>query len=353
LAKTPPLVPLTEASVGDYGYKQLRGYATGPLTESVAARLSISGTQRDGVLENVKTGEDVNTLDNLGVRGQLLWKPGQTKVRLILEQTKQDPNGQAQVYAGVVKTQRSAYRQFESIIKDLNYQPASRDPFDRVIDHNSNWRSGNKISGAALNIDTPLAGGTLTSTTAQYNWEWRPSNDRDWLGLNVVALSQATSDHEQLSQELRWTGDINETLSAVVGVYGIDQKLRAAPVQIEEAGADQWRFLQPNAAATQWRAPGLLSGVGSATTSGLDSTSAALFGQLEWSFADSWRLQTGARYNYDKKAVDFSRTPYFIGDESKFNAAQLTARRSVYSAQAFKTDISDKNFTGLLSWFTT
>jgi iron complex outermembrane recepter protein len=41
----------------------------------MAGRLSFSGTQRDGMLRNVKTGEDVNDLNNQGIRGQLLIIP--------------------------------------------------------------------------------------------------------------------------------------------------------------------------------------------------------------------------------------------------------------------------------------
>ena len=36
---------------------------------------ALSGTLRDGVLENVRTGDDVNDLNNLGLRGQLLFAP--------------------------------------------------------------------------------------------------------------------------------------------------------------------------------------------------------------------------------------------------------------------------------------
>jgi hypothetical protein len=44
--------------------------STGPLAKKVAGRVSFSGTQRDGTIRNVKTGVDVNNLDNFGVRGQ-------------------------------------------------------------------------------------------------------------------------------------------------------------------------------------------------------------------------------------------------------------------------------------------
>ena len=62
-----------EVSFGDYGYQQARGSISGPLLDNVAARLSFSSTQRDGFLYNVATQDDLNDLNNLGVRAQLLF----------------------------------------------------------------------------------------------------------------------------------------------------------------------------------------------------------------------------------------------------------------------------------------
>ena len=44
-----------EVSYGNYGYIQAKASITGPLSKKFAARLSFSGTQRDGVVENVRT----------------------------------------------------------------------------------------------------------------------------------------------------------------------------------------------------------------------------------------------------------------------------------------------------------
>ena len=61
--------------MGNIGFLQAKGSITGPLGKKMAGRLSFSGTQRDGMLRNVKTGEDVNDLNNQGIRGQLLIIP--------------------------------------------------------------------------------------------------------------------------------------------------------------------------------------------------------------------------------------------------------------------------------------
>jgi iron complex outermembrane recepter protein len=338
-----------ELSAGNFDFAQLKGTVTGGLSDSVAGRLSFTSTEREGNIKNVVTGEDLNNLENWSLRGQLLWEAGSaTDVRLITELSRQDPTGYAQVFAGSVPNKRSAYRQFEAIIADLGYAPPSRDPFDRVVDHNSAWRSGNDIGGVSLNIDHDILGGTLTSTTAWYFWDWRPSNDRDFLGLNALALSQAPSDHEQLTQEFRWAGDLTESVSGVFGVFAIQQELESDPVHREELGPDQWRFLVPNAAsAAQYRTPGLFDGFGTDSSPGLETFSAAVFGQLDWRLDDNLSLLTGLRFNYDEKDVNFTRIR--SGGSVLTDPALLALRNAQYSNQAFQAKIDDDNVTGTLT----
>ena len=60
-----------EVSYGNLNFIQAKGSISGPFSDKVAGRLSFSVTGRDGTLTNVRTDEDVNTLNNLGTRGQL------------------------------------------------------------------------------------------------------------------------------------------------------------------------------------------------------------------------------------------------------------------------------------------
>src|SRR5690606_3558857 len=65
-----------ELSYGNYGYIQGKASLTGPLIkDKLAARVSFSGTQRDGTLYNVYSDRKINDINNLGVRGQLLFTP--------------------------------------------------------------------------------------------------------------------------------------------------------------------------------------------------------------------------------------------------------------------------------------
>jgi len=335
-----------ELGYGDEGFVQGKGSITGPLGEKLAGALSFSGTQRDGLIYNVATQKPQNDIDNLGLRGQLLFASSdRTEVTASFDYTQQRPDGYAQVFAGAVPTLRPANRQFEAIIADLGYDLPSRNPFDRIIDHDTPWRSGNEMGGVSLNVDAEVGPGTLTSTIAWRIWNWDPSNDRDYLGIAVGALSQAPSTHDQVTQEIRWAGDLSDKVSGVFGLFAFDQKLNTDLVHTEEAGDAAWRFV--TAPGNPLATPELYDGYGSAITSELNTVSAALFAQIDWSITDRLHLLPGVRFNYDQKDVDFRRDVY--GGPESPTAAELALLRAVYSPQAFQADVDDTNTSGQLT----
>ncbi len=333
-----------ELSYGNLGYVQAKASITGPLSKNLAARASFSGTQRNGTIENVATGKYINDLNNMGFRGQLLFNPS-SKLEIVLagDVNSQRPDGYAQVVAGVVETNRAPYRRFEQIIADLNYDLPSRNAFDRKVDHDTPWKSNNDLGGISLNADIQLGEGTLTSTTAWRYWNWEPSNDRDFIGLPVLSLSQAPSKHEQFSQEIRYSGDFSEKLSGVFGLFYLSQNLDTSPYHTEESGAAQYRFSQ-STTSPLWATPGLLEGYGIRTTSTLKSIGAAIFGQLDWAITEKLHFLPGIRFNYDKKDVDYDRVTY--GGLETTDPALLEIKRSVYSPQNFKANVEDQNWSG-------
>ncbi|HEX6223471.1 MAG TPA: TonB-dependent receptor [Chryseolinea sp.] len=336
-----------EVSYGNYGYLQAKSFITGPLGKKLAARVSFSGTQRDGLLKNINTGRSVNDLNNLGFRAQLLYAPNdKMEITLTGDLSRQRPDGYAQVIAGVVQTQRAAYRQFDAIIADLNYTLPTENAFDRIIDHDTPWRSGNELGGVALNFEAAIGPGTLTSTTSWRYWNWDPSNDRDFTGLQALALSQATSRHTNWTQEIRYSGDFSSSLSGVIGVFALGQELLTDPVHIEESGSAQWRFSQ-STTSDLWKTPGLLDGYGIRTTSSLKSFGGAIFANVDWAITDKLHVLPGIRFNYDSKDVVYDRQTY--GGLQTDDPALLAIKRLVYTDQAFTTDATEKNLSGQLT----
>jgi iron complex outermembrane receptor protein len=332
-----------EVSYGNYAYLQAKASVTGALSKKIAGRLSFSGTQRDGIIDNITTGKPTNTLNNQGIRGQLLYTPTEnTNITLAGDITTQHNDGYAQVVAGVAPTQRAAYRQFNAIIADLNYQLPSLNAFDRKIDHDTPWRSNQDLGGASLNIDTKIGTGTLTSTTAWRFWTWDPSNDRDFTGLQVLAKSQNPSRQTQFTQEVRYAGQITSKISGVAGVFFIDQTSKTKGT--EESGDAQWRFSQSTTNTALWKTPGLFEGYGIKTNAKIHSTSAAVFGQLDWAVTDRLHVLPGLRYNYDQKDADYDRKTY--GGLQTNDPALIALKKLVYTDQAFTSDTDDTDFSG-------
>ncbi len=330
-----------ELSYGNYGYVQAKASLSGPLTKKLAARASFSGTQRDGIIDNIATNKATNDINNLGWRGQLLYQASDnTTITLNADNTRQRPDGYAQVLAGVVTTKRQPYRQFNNIIADLGYQVPTLNAFDRVIDHDTPWKSDNDIGGASLNIETQIGPGTLTSTTAWRYWNWGPSNDRDFTGLQSLALSQNPTKHHNWSQEIRYAGNFSEKLSGVIGLFYINQSVKTTGSEV--AGRDQWRFSQ-SSTSNLWRTDSLFEGYGVFTNSSIKSTSAAIFANADWQALPGFFIQPGLRFNYDKKDVIYDRQAR--GGKVFTDPAILAIRQGVYSNQYYIANADENNFT--------
>lgn len=349
-----------ETSFGNYGYIQAKASLSGPLSKKFAGRVSFSGTQRNGLVDNIRTGRATNDINNIGGRAQLLFRPTD-KVSLTLagDITDQKPDGYAQVIAGVVTTKRAAYRQFNAITADLNYKLPSLNAFDRVMDHDTPWRSGNQLGGVSLNADIKIGPGTLTSTTAWRYWNWDPSNDRDFTGLPVLAKSQNPAKHKNWSQEVRYAGQLSDKLSGVVGLFYINQDVKITGT--EESGSAQARFAKSSTGANAntpgvtndqlWATPGLLEGYGIYTDASIKSQSAAAFASVDWEVVKSFHLLPGVRINYDNKDVYYNREARGGLDiaASNYSTAVKTElqkiKTGVYSSQQYVADADEKNFT--------
>ena len=245
-SRRPGFTPRTEAELafGSYEFVQAKGSISGPLTPKLAGRLSFSGTSRDGFILNTVKNEKTNTLSNGGIRGQLLFAASQNVVVVgAVDHTRQRPNGYAQVVAGVAPTLRPANRQYAQIAADLNYAPPSFNAFDRLTDTDTPWQSNQDLGGSSVTVEWKAGRGQLTSTTAWRYWNWDPSNDRDFIGVPVTAISAAPSEQRQWTQEVRYAGSLAPTVSVVGGAFAFHQKLDSNPSFKQEHGSAAARFL--------------------------------------------------------------------------------------------------------------
>ena len=131
-----------ELNYGNFGFVQAKASVSGPLRRSVAGRLSFSGTQRDGFVDNV---EHAGRRE----RSQQSRRPRPDAVRAVRhasrsrwpsDHTRQRPEGYTQVVAGVAPTLRPA-------------EPAVR---RRSPPTSATRRRASTPSIALTDVDTPL-----------------------------------------------------------------------------------------------------------------------------------------------------------------------------------------------------
>jgi iron complex outermembrane recepter protein len=335
-----------ELTYGSYDFIQAKGSLSGPLSQKVAGRVSFSGTGRDGFLYNTVTKSDTNSLNNLGVRGQLLINPSKTVVVTVsADHTRQRPDGYAQVIAGVAPTLRPANRQYAQIAADLHYTPPSFNAFDRLTDTDTAWQSNQDLGGASATIDWTIGPGRLTSATAWRYWNWDPSSDRDFIGLPVTTISAAPSTQRQWTQEIRYASTVSSRVNVVAGAFIFNQGIDSNPSFKQEQGSAAARFLL--APTPQAATPGLLDGYGYNQFLEFRNTSAALFGQVEFALGDRLRLLPGLRFNYDQKKADYDQQVY--GGLQTTDPALIALQRSILAPQAYKADVDDTNTSGQIT----
>ena len=344
-----------ELSVGNYDFKQAKASISGPISDTVAARLSLSSTDRRGTIFNVRTGQNVNSLDNLGVRGSILWKPSDTfKVTLAGDYNIQDPICCVQIYAGVGTTQRAANRQYAALIARFpGYRVPSTDPFDRLTDLDANIRARNEHGGVSANIQWDLDRFSITSVSAYRYWDWTPANDRDFTGLPIFLKVNNPTQQTQYTQEFRLNYEADR-LNFVVGAFAFHQTIRTQGVQEQGPAASAW-LLNPTSALSN--NPAVLNGVIADNDIRLDNTSLAAFAKLNWKVTEAFTISPGIRVNYDKK--DGSYDSVVTGNASNgtrqivsnvptspfFNDPWIAAQRGVQASQFFEVDFSDWNLS--------
>ena len=295
-----------ELSVGSYGFVQAKGVVSGPLSDTLAARLAVSETQRNGTIDNITTGQRNNNLDNTGVRAQLLWRASSSlDLTLAGDYNHQNARCCATVFVGYVPTQKALNRQYPAISAVQGYAlPAeAQDPANRLTDVDAELRAKQSTGGASLKGTLDLGGGTLTSITAWRFWDWKPSNDRDFTGLPITTKSQNPSKQQQFTQELRYNHH-SDALDYQVGTFYFWQKVDTNGSQVQGAAATKW-LLAPNASPTNPYNLDVLNGLTSTNTIGLRNTSWSVYAQASWRPLARLTIQPGVRLNYDKKSGSY------------------------------------------------
>jgi len=293
-----------EASAGNYSMGRLTASASGPLTDSLAYRLSGSINQRDGYYDNAG-GDDLNDADDWNLQGKLYWEASDVlTVMLNGSHIERDTT-----CCGADAVQTDAVN---AALIDQSFSPDKNDPYDYkvAVDIDSGFEMESDLMSATIDYSAPF--GEIKSITAWNDYEYTVNQDPDRSQLDVLALVNDEFEGDSLSQELRLTSSIGSSFDYQLGLFYYEQTTKRGGtgepfVIVGEdfipIGAQQdLPFPVPINFLVQ---PGdnLLAEFNQETET------IALFGQATWHIGDAWHITGGLRWTDEEKESDlFSQT---------------------------------------------
>lgn len=328
-----------ELSYGSDDFLQAKVSASGPISDTVAFRISGVSTRRDGVIHNVVTGRDQNTSSNQAARGQLLVKPSEdVQLRLIADFANFESNCCTQVYVRVAPTLKASTRQYAALAANVpggSYTPPSLNPYDRLTDIDAPLGVKTNEGGVAAIFDGKLGGARLTLVSSWRFWNWDAANDRDYTGIPIQLTQHIPSRQDQYSQELRVASDGDGPLSYVAGLYFFRQKITGRPISIYGSRAAYWLLFSDS---------DLLDGYGTDGHTDFRSDSYAAFGEVNWRLLEALTLTGGLRYTYEEKEGVYDT--FTFGGPATVTPAQRSSQLSILRGQTYSASDKDGDITG-------
>jgi iron complex outermembrane receptor protein len=299
-----------QLTLGDYGRVEARAMVSGPITDSLAFRFTAAYSRRDGFVDNVRTGDDLNDFYDRSARAQLLWRPNEDfSLRIIGDFSRQSLDCCVNIPAFVATTLANG-NPFPSGLYArsalLGYTPLPIDPFARKTDIDTGQVINTVQKGISAEANLNLPGHTLTSITAYRYWSFDPYNDLDLVGLPVLLEGAFHSSSRTFTQEVRLASTGEGPISYVLGGYFLRETLFSYAVQEFGSAAGVWILPGLPAAITT----PAFDGFGAELTDKPVTRSLAAFGQATWHLSDRVDLTAGLRYTDEKKHGYVMQTPF-------------------------------------------
>ncbi|OHD00210.1 MAG: TonB-dependent receptor [Sphingopyxis sp. RIFCSPHIGHO2_01_FULL_65_24] len=237
-----------EITYGNYDYWRLGGSVTGPISDTIAARIDGVWVKRDGFLRDTANNRDINNRDRYFLRGQLLFEPTDAlSVRLIADYTSRDEECCGATYidrsvnptignlntpsspgAGATPTSNNII----NVLRDLG-QPLAA--FNQGYSRDISVTPGRSFAGKTKDygfsgqIDYDLGGAKLTSITGYREYRSGQAGDVDYGTVDILYRADSKDAYRQFhtfTQELRLQGEaFDGKLDWLVGGFYANEKL--------------------------------------------------------------------------------------------------------------------------------
>lgn len=300
-----------EASYGEFNEVLFRGTLTGPISDTLAFRISGSTNNRDGYYTNSVDGVEVNERDRWAVRGQLLFEPTDTlSFKVIGDYNKIDEVccGTIQLFNGPATQAAGAPPPFGL---GRLIDPAGDVDYNLAYDQNPvNELEG---KGVSLQADWDIEFANVTSITAYREQTDNSNTDADFTGA-AVGVNPQTRDYETFTQEIRIASSGDNFVDWLVGGFYFDEKVNSTRDVV--FGPDARPFFDVLAFSSDLGGSALdliesvtpfppgsffANGSGHFGAYEMDNRSYSIFGQVDINLTDRLTVTGGVSYIDDRK----------------------------------------------------
>jgi iron complex outermembrane receptor protein len=295
---------LASIDVGNLNYREIKGFVNLPVSDSVSTAFSVAKTDRDGYVENIITGNDLNERDVLAYRAQL----------------RIDANDRFEINASFDGLNSDSLILVGDPLTDmLAMQPVQIAPEMGVVAFNFDPSDERDVYGGALDLAYDLANGhTVKSITGYRTTDAIYTNATDYSPVDIVSI-EYSDEYEVLSQEFQFISSADSAFNYTAGLYYYRQDAKTnRDVVLGSDFVDS--FIGPLYAAGAFAAvlpPGLpnalvsqLVGFGPPLSKvynqgEVQTTSYAAYFNGAYEMTDKWKLGFGARWSTEDKDVNW------------------------------------------------
>ncbi len=277
----------------EFESRELSGFVTGPLTDTLNGRIAVRAYEDPGFMENTIKSSTEPDQDEGAIRVSLDYSPNDNwTVYFTAEHDKFEVLGR-----GIEITRDAPAVASSPTFGGLLAMINGGVTFDGQQDYRRQADavefSDNTVNSQTLNIEYDWNGYTLTSLTGLLGFDYWEQCDCDFTPASILSVDMA-EEYDQISQELRIASPQDGDFEWIAGIFY--QKYDQTFIDVMGVPANS---ILPVALAGL--VPPILGGTGVQRDFTQDSEAGALFGEVTWHATDTMRLTLGARYTHEEK----------------------------------------------------
>lgn len=309
----------------EFKTKELNGFVSGPLSETLNGRLAVRYYDDPGYMVNTFKNSDEPETEEQSIRGSLAWEASDNlDVLFVAEHDTFDVKGRAiEITQDIASAGGVTYQQILS-------------GFGATFDSNLDFRrqsnspefSENEIDSLTLRADYQLGDYTITSLTGGLRFEYNENCDCDFTPVDFFHLDMY-EDYEQFSQEIRIASPEDTNFSWIAGAFfqtydqtfNDDFNTPAASPLAPIVATRVIPALQPQLPFLQYSP--LFPGSRISRRFNQSSDTWAVFVDGTWRATDRLSLNVGARFTEEDKNADKTLNVVDIASGNLINDTNL------------------------------